>query len=64
MLLTSDYHMLRAKRAFLKLGVVVQPRPIPDALKRATNWQGRWPVFLDLVSETTKILYYRARGWI
>lgn len=63
-LLTSDFHMFRAQRAFAKLGMVVQPHPIPDALKRATNWQGRWPAFLDLVSETTKILYYGVRGWI
>jgi uncharacterized SAM-binding protein YcdF (DUF218 family) len=63
-LMTSDYHMFRARRVFEKLGGVVQPRPIPDALKRATNWQGRWPVFVDLVSETIKIFYYAARGWI
>jgi uncharacterized SAM-binding protein YcdF (DUF218 family) len=63
-LMTSDFHMFRARRAFEKLGVVVAPQPIPDALKRATNWKGRWPVFLDEVSETVKIVYYYARGWI
>jgi uncharacterized SAM-binding protein YcdF (DUF218 family) len=63
-LLTSDFHMFRARRAFEKLGMVVQPRPIPDALKRATSWQGRWPAFLDVTSETAKIVYYYARGWI
>jgi uncharacterized SAM-binding protein YcdF (DUF218 family) len=63
-LLTSDFHMFRAQRVFEKLGVVVQPRPIPDALKRASNWQGRWPAFLDVASETVKIVYYYARGWI
>jgi len=63
-LLTSDFHMFRARRAFEKLGVAVQPRPIPDALKRATNWEGRWPAFLDLVSETVKVIYYYSRGWI
>jgi uncharacterized SAM-binding protein YcdF (DUF218 family) len=63
-LMTSDFHMFRARRAFEKLGMVVQPRPIPDALKRATNWKGRWPAFLDEVSETVKIVYYYARGWI
>jgi uncharacterized SAM-binding protein YcdF (DUF218 family) len=64
LLLTSDYHMFRARRCFQKVGVAVEPHPIPDALKRATNWQGRWPVFLDLVIETAKIVYYRARGWM
>jgi len=63
-LLTSDFHMFRARRAFEKLGMVVEPRPIPDALKRATNWQGRWPAFLDVASETVKIVCYYARGWI
>jgi uncharacterized SAM-binding protein YcdF (DUF218 family) len=63
-LMTSDFHMFRARRAFEKLGMKVAPRPIPDALKRATNWKGRWPAFLDEVSETVKIVYYYARGWI
>ncbi len=63
-LLTSDYHMFRAARAFRKAGLVFEPRPFPDALKRANSWLQRWPVFLDLVTETTKIGYYFARGWI
>jgi len=63
-LLTSDYHVFRASRAFQKENVPLLPRPIPDALKRAARWQKRWGVFLELVSETTKIGYYAARGWI
>ena len=63
-LLTSDYHMFRAHRAFKKAGLAVLPRPFPDARKRASNWTGRWPAFLDLVEETLKIGYYYARGWI
>ncbi|RPI12576.1 MAG: YdcF family protein [Acidobacteriales bacterium] len=63
-LLTSDYHMFRAARAFRKAGMVFEPRPFPDAIKRATRWQGRWPAFLDLVVETAKIGYYMAHGWI
>jgi uncharacterized SAM-binding protein YcdF (DUF218 family) len=63
-LLTSDYHMYRAHRAFTKAGLDVLPRPFPDALKRASNLRGRWPVFLDLMVETVKIGYYEARGWI
>jgi uncharacterized SAM-binding protein YcdF (DUF218 family) len=63
-LLTSDYHMFRAHRAFKKAGLEVLPRPFPDARKRASHWTGRWPAFLDLVEETLKIGYYRARGWI
>ncbi len=63
-LLTSDYHMFRAHRAFKKAGLEVLPRPFPDARKRASNWSGRWPAFLDLVEETIRIVYYYARGWI
>ena len=63
-LMTSDYHMLRASRAFSKAGLVVEPRPIPDALKRAARWSGRWAVFLDLSTESLKLGYYYARRWI
>jgi uncharacterized SAM-binding protein YcdF (DUF218 family) len=63
-LLTSDYHMFRAHRAFKKAGLEVLPRPFPDARKRASEWTGRWPAFLDLAKETLKIGYYYARGWI
>ncbi len=63
-LLTSDYHMWRAWRAFRKAGLDVAPRPIPDARKRAVRWSNRWQVFVDEMVETAKIGYYFARGWI
>lgn len=63
-LLTSDYHMFRAVRAFRKVGIDITPRPFPDALKRGKIWNYRWDVFQDLTIETAKILYYWARGWI
>lgn len=63
-LLTSDYHMFRAHSAFKKVGLEILPRPYPDVRKRVTRWIGRWPAFLDLVTETAKIVYYFARGWI
>jgi uncharacterized SAM-binding protein YcdF (DUF218 family) len=63
-LLTSDYHMFRAVRALRKAGVMVIPRPIPDASKRAGSWNLRWDVFQDLLIETSKIVYYWGRGWI
>jgi uncharacterized SAM-binding protein YcdF (DUF218 family) len=63
-LLTSDFHMYRAWRAFRKQGVILRPSPIPDVRKRATRWQRRWDAFLDLATETTKIHYYRWKGWI
>ena len=63
-LLTSDYHMFRARRAFEKAGLEVLPRPFPDALKRCGNPWSRWGVFLDLSQETAKIGYYWTQGWI
>ena len=63
-LISSDYHMFRATRAFRKAGVDVLPRPIPDARKRAMSWNARWDAFQELVIETTKIGYYFLRGWI
>ncbi len=63
-LLTSDYHVYRALRAFHKVGVEASPRPIPDVVKRAGAVRGRWPAFLDLIEEDLKIGYYWVRGWI
>ena len=63
-LMTSDYHMFRAKRVFAHAGIDVIPRPIPDAIKQGANWQGRWPAFVDEIVESLKIGYYAARGWI
>lgn len=63
-LLTSDYHMFRAYRVFRKAAIVVEPSPFPDALKQAASWETRWPAFLGLCIEETKIAYYFVRGWI
>lgn len=63
-LVTSDYHMFRAHRAFTKAGLEVLPSPFPDVRKRGSVWNGRWPAFLDLVLETIKIGYYWMKGWI
>ena len=64
LLLTSDYHMFRARRVFARLGVQVLPQPVPDVTLRAAYWTDRWPAFCDLVLETCKIAYYQVRGWI
>ena len=63
-LLTSDYHMWRAHRAFQKAGLTVEPRPFPDIGKRINQWSTRWSIFIELLVESTKIVYYWARGWI
>jgi uncharacterized SAM-binding protein YcdF (DUF218 family) len=64
MLLTSDYHMFRAVRAFRKAGMNVLPRPIPDVRKRAMYRLRRWQAFLDEATESLKIVHYFVRGWI
>jgi uncharacterized SAM-binding protein YcdF (DUF218 family) len=63
-LMTSDYHSYRATRVFRKAGIPVVARPIPDIMRRDLTMLGRWPAFLDLCLENTKIVYYKARGWI
>ena len=63
-LLTSDFHVFRARRVFAKAGIEVAVQPVPDVLKRSNGWLSRWTCFLDLVEETLKIGYYWVRGWI
>jgi uncharacterized SAM-binding protein YcdF (DUF218 family) len=63
-LLTSDFHVFRARRAFAKAGIEVAVQPVPDVLKRAASRRSRWTCFLELTEETVKIGYYWARGWI
>ena len=63
-LLTSDYHITRATRAFRKAGLDVLPRPIPDVVKRSGRFRTRWPAFLDIIQEQAKTAYYFSRGWL
>lgn len=61
-LMTSDFHMYRAWRTFRKCGLNVESRPVPDAGKRIDALAMRWPVFVELIEETAKIIGYRAKG--
>jgi len=63
-LLTSDFHMFRALRVFRKLGIEVTPMPVPDAMRSADHWNGRFPAFETMLIESAKIAYYSLRGWI
>ena len=63
-LLTSDYHVFRARRVFAKAGIEVSVLPVPDVLKRSSRWLSRWPCFIELLEETVKIGYYGVRGWL
>ena len=66
-LVTSDYHMFRAIRAFRKAGIDVVPYVVPDAMKRVSDFPNdgfqRWGVFAELCRETGKLLGYRLLGW-
>jgi uncharacterized SAM-binding protein YcdF (DUF218 family) len=63
-LMTSDFHMFRARRVFERAGVHVVPRPIPDVLKRSNRIVNRWVAFWTLVFETGKIGYYAWNRWL
>ena len=63
-LLTSDFHMVRAVRVFRKLGIEVTPMPVPDVLRETEHWDGRFPAFETMVVESVKIVYYGLRGWL
>jgi uncharacterized SAM-binding protein YcdF (DUF218 family) len=63
-LLTSDFHMFRAIRAFRKAGVEVEPLPVPDVRKYASQRTWRLPLSWTLATELAKIAYYRWKGWI
>jgi uncharacterized SAM-binding protein YcdF (DUF218 family) len=63
-LVTSDYHMFRARRVFAKLGIEVLPMPVPDVEKHVGTWSERWSAFWTMALETCKIGYYYARGWL
>jgi uncharacterized SAM-binding protein YcdF (DUF218 family) len=62
-LLTSDYHMRRARGCFELAGIAVVPVPVPDALKRYQRRSDRWWAFHDIVVETVKLAVYRLKGW-
>ncbi len=63
-LVTSDYHMYRARHAFARAGIETEPAPFPDVYKLSRRLDSRWNAFLQLCEELAKIGYYRARGWI
>lgn len=63
-LITSDAHMFRARRAFQRLGLEVSPQPCPDVETQGQTMFGGWDAFVVLTEETGKIGYYYVRGWI
>ncbi|HXJ40592.1 MAG TPA: YdcF family protein [Bryobacteraceae bacterium] len=62
-LVTSDYHMGRALRAFRAGGIDASPLPYPDVNQRLNHWPERCSVFALLLEETVKTVWYRAKGW-
>jgi uncharacterized SAM-binding protein YcdF (DUF218 family) len=62
-LMTSDYHMLRSRRAFERAGLAVRPAPIPDVAKRWNRWTARWDCMVTVAVELVKLGWYRSHGW-
>jgi hypothetical protein len=56
--------MYRSLRVFRKLGIDAAPMAVPDVLHSAEHWNGRFSAFETMLIESTKIVYYRLRGWI
>jgi uncharacterized SAM-binding protein YcdF (DUF218 family) len=63
-LITSDFHMLRARGVFRKLHIEAAPMVAPDVLNATQHWYGRLPAFETMLIESAKIAYYRLRGWM
>jgi uncharacterized SAM-binding protein YcdF (DUF218 family) len=63
-LLTSDYHMFRARRAFESAGLEVIPWPFPDVLKQYNAFWNREYCVVMLAGETGKIAWYWWKGWL
>ncbi len=63
-LVTSDVHLFRARRAFAKAGIHVSASPVPDVLKRASDFSVRSGLFVTEIRETASIAYYWFHGWI
>lgn len=63
-LVTSDYHAFRARRCFLKAGIVVSTCGVPDITKRSAEYFARPQLFIAEMRETAAIVYYWYRGWI
>ncbi|MFZ1086250.1 MAG: YdcF family protein [Terracidiphilus sp.] len=63
-LLTSDFHMLRALAVFRKLKIEAAPMAVPDMLHATEQWRGRFPAFETMTTESVKIAYYKLRGWM
>jgi uncharacterized SAM-binding protein YcdF (DUF218 family) len=63
-LLTSDYHVFRARRAFAREGIPVETMPAPDLSKGSSKIRNRWDAFLSLTIEYATIARYRLHGWI
>ncbi len=63
-LMTSDFHMFRARRVFERAGIAVASRPVPDVFRRSNHIVNRWGSFWALAQETTKIAYYAWQRWV
>ena len=62
--LSSDYHMRRVHGCFRRLSVDVLCIPAPDAGKRYGAFASRSLLFVELLTETAKLVRYRLLGYV
>jgi uncharacterized SAM-binding protein YcdF (DUF218 family) len=62
--LSSDYHVFRASRAFRRAGLEATPAIAWDAFLEGGDWPERPTAMIAEAVESAKIFYYWARGWI
>ncbi|MEW6614111.1 MAG: YdcF family protein [Thermodesulfobacteriota bacterium] len=63
-LVTSSYHMLRAKLSFEHAGVIVYPASTAPAEKYITHPLQRLLLFQAVLHEYMGLAYYKWKGWI
>lgn len=65
LLMTSDFHMFRARRVFAKAGLRVLPYSVAHFRRESyRGWERNASDFLILLQESAKIVYYQAQGWM
>lgn len=59
-ILTSDYHAWRARRAFARCGIRAKTIPVPDVIKRSSSISYRLTGAITLLSEWARDIFYIA----
>ena len=63
-LVTSDYHMRRARLIYLRINQPMSAAPVADAIRRSADWKSRFAVAEDLLLEAAKLIYYKIKRYL